>query len=334
MSYTIYDLARDADVSVSTVSRVLNNSGPVKESTRERILQLMKEKKYKPNVYARALNNIGMKTIGVVINDIANPFFAEVIKGIDSISRQYEYNLILCSTGNNPETEHKEISILLQKQIEGLIVVGSRPTDDPNKDFLIKISKQFPVVLVNSFIRGGDNIYSVLVDETKATYDACSYLIAKGHRRIYLLGDPTWNTTLLKLEALKQCLSDHGLSYSDDQFIGTYYSYTAGKQAVDALLQKNIQEPYAIFCCSDMIALGALRELKALNIRVPEQVAVVGYSNTPVSDLTTPALTTVDQKMYELGQKGTLLFMKLQQGKKPSRKKEYCPYELIIRETT
>ncbi len=334
MSYTIYDLAKDADVSVSTVSRVLNKSGPVKESTKQKILKVMKEKNYKPNVYARALNNIGLKTIGVVVSDIANPFFAEVIKGLDTIAREHEYNLVLCSTSNNPETERKELTLLLEKQIEGLIIIGSRPTDDPNREFLLKISHDFPVVLINSYIRGGDKMYSILVDEKKATYDACQHLIDRGYERIFLLGDPAWATTLKKLDALKDCLSDNHLPYEDEQFIGTYYSYTAGKPAVNELISKYNKERFAIFCCSDMIALGALRELKAMNISVPSQVAVVGYSNTPVSGLTSPSLTTVDQRMNELGEKGMLLFIDILKGKKPKHRKTYCDYELVIRETT
>lgn len=333
MSYTIYDLAKDAGVSVSTVSRVLNNSGPVKASTKDRILQLMDKNNYKPNVYARGLNKIGMKTIGIIINDISNPFFAAVINGMESVSRNFKYSLVLCSTGNSPEAEKNELSILLEKQVDGLVLIGSRPHHDVNRSYLLEISEQYPVVLINSTIRGGKLLYSVQIDEYKATYEACQYLIESGYKRLYVLGDPFWQTTHSKLDAIKACLADHGLPFDHEHFISSSYSYQFDEETICNILSSSTERT-AFFCCSDMIAIGLHHLLLRKNIQIPEDVGLVGYSNTQLSGLITPPLTTIDQHMHQLGIEAMNTIIGLLNGQPASRKKNIIDHHLVIRETT
>lgn len=334
MSYTIYDLAKDSGVSVATVSRAINNSGSVNEKTKQRILKLMKENNYSPNAYARGLNNISMKTIGVLISDIGNPFFAEIVKSIDTTLQNYEYKIILCSTENNAETERKEIEMLIQKQVEGFIIAGSRPMKDENASFLREISKTYPIVLINSFIRGGDKMYSVMVDEKKSSYDALSFLISKGHKNIYFFGDPDWKTTNAKIDALKQISKENNLPFDKSQIITCKYSFDGGIEGVKELLSRNISFPYTIFCSSDMIAIGAMRELLVRGIKIPEEVAVMGFSNTSISALTTPSLSTVDQKMSHLGKKASKLFIDILNNNYPIKRKIYSEYEVLNREST
>jgi LacI family transcriptional regulator len=334
MSYTIYDLAKEVGVSVATVSRVINNSGSVKEETKQKILQIMSEKHYTPNVYARGMNNISMKTIGVIIGDIVNPFFAEVVKGIEFACQKSGYKIILCSTANNPDTEKKEIEMLIQKQVEGFIVVGSRPSKDDNASFLLKLSDTFPVVLVNDFIKGGHKMLSVLVDEGQAAYDAISYLIENNKTNIYLLGDSYWKTTSIKIKTLKKCFADHNVSFDFNNIINCSHSYSGGRNAVSELLERNIQFPYTVFCSSDTIAIGALREFLIQGIKIPEQVSIMGYSNIEVSSLTTPALSTIDQKLFKLGEKSGDVLLDMLIDKYPINKKIYSKYELLIREST
>ena len=334
MSYTIYDLAKDAEVSVATVSRVINNNGSVKETTKEKILELVKEKGYTPNAYARGMNNISMKTIGVIIADIVNPFFAEVIKGIEVACQKTGYKLILCSTENNPDTEKKEIEMLVEKSVEGFIVVGSRPSKDTNADFLIGLSKTHPIVLVNSFIKGGEKMFSILVDERKAVYDTLSYLISDNKTNIYILGDPAWKTTTIKVNTFKDFFKEHNLDFDINRIINCSHSYLGGKKAAIELLERNLSYPYTIICSSDTIAIGALREFLKCGVKIPEQVSIMGFSNIEVSSLTTPSLSTVDQNLFELGQKSGYLFVDILQEKYPINKKIYSEYKLLIREST
>lgn len=334
MSYTIYDLAKDCRVSVATISRVINNSGSVKEKTRQKILQMIEEKNFSPNALARGLNKISMKTIGVIISDIGNPFFAQVIKGMDSICQKNEYKLILCSTENNSEIEKKEIEMLIQKKVEGFIIAGSRPIKDENAEFFIKLSEKYPIVLINSYIKGGDKMYSIMVDEWKASYDALSILISKGHRNFYLFGDSNWKTTVAKINALKDVLKDNNIPFDKNQIINCQYSYQSGIEGVKILLKQELKFPVTIFCSSDMIAIGAIRELLTNGIKIPEQVSVMGYSNTEISSLMTPSLSTVDQKMNLLGEKAATVFIDMLNNKYPINKKTYSEYEIILREST
>ena len=334
MSYTIYNIAKDSGVSVATVSRVMNNNGSVKEKTRQRILQIMAEKNFKPNPYARGLNNISMKTIGVVMSDIANPFFAEVIKGITDIFQKNEYNIILCSTENDKSIERREIDLLVNKQVEGFIIAGSRPINDDNASYIIELSKTYPIVLVNSFIKGGTKLFSVMVDEKEAAYKSFNYLVSKDKRDIYLLGNQIWKTTLVKISALKQCLSENNIPFDKNKLIDCDYSYSSGRLAAKELLKRQIPFPYTLFCCSDMIAIGAMREFLVSGAKIPEQVSVMGYSNIEMASLVTPSLTTVDQKMFSLGQKSANLCIDILNDKYPINKKVYSDYELIVREST
>ncbi|WP_070000267.1 LacI family DNA-binding transcriptional regulator [Cellulosilyticum sp. I15G10I2] len=334
MSYTIYDLARDSGVSVATVSRVINKNGSVKEKTRNKILKLMQENNYTPNAYARGLNNISMKTIGVLISDIGNPFFAELVKSIDLVCQKNQYKIILCSTENNAEIERKEIEMLIQKQVEGFIVAGSRPIKDENADFLIQVSQTYPIVMINSFIKGGNKLFSIMVDEKKASFEAYSQLLSRGHENIFFFGDLNWKTTVAKLSGLKESMEQFNRSFDKLHFIDCPFSYSSGKDGIKLLIERKIPFPYTICCSSDMIAIGAMRELLTLGIKIPEQVSLVGYSNTEISSLTTPSLTTIDQKMSKLGEKGANLFIEVLNGTYPINKKIYSEYEFLIREST
>lgn len=334
MGYTIYDLAKDCGVSVATVSRVLNNSGSVKEKTKKKILKTMEEKHYTPNAYARGLNNISMKTIGVIISDIGNPFFAELVKNIDSVCQKNQYKIILCSTENNLEIEKKEIELLIQKQVEGFIIAGSRPVKDDNSDFLIQISQTYPIVMINSFIKGGDKLFSIMVDEKKASFEAYSQLISRGHKNIFFFGDLNWKTSVAKFSGLKEAMEKYNLPFYKSHFIECPFSYSSGRDGVKLLIERKTPFPFTICCSSDMIAIGAMRELLTSDIKIPEQVSLVGYSNTEISSLTTPSLTTIDQKMAKLGESAANLFIDIVNGNYPINKKVYAEYEFILREST
>ncbi|MCB2355162.1 LacI family DNA-binding transcriptional regulator [Clostridium estertheticum] len=334
MSYTMYDLARDAGVSVATVSRVINKNGSVKEDTKQRILEIIKDKGYIPNAYARGMNNISMKTIGVIIADIVNPFFAEVVKGIEVACQKNGYKLILCSTANNADTEKKEIEMLVEKFVDGFIIVGSRPSNDNNASFLINLSNTHPIVLVNSFIKGGQKMFSILVDEGKAVYDTLSYFNPGNNLNTYILGDPTWKTTTVKINAFKIFFEKHNLDFSNNNIINCSHSYSGGKAAARELFERNLPYPYIVICSSDTIAIGALREFLKYGVKIPDQVSIMGFSNIEVSSLTTPSLSTIDQNLFELGQKSGHLFIDILHEKYPINKKTYSDYQLIIREST
>jgi LacI family transcriptional regulator len=334
MEYTIYDLAKECNVSVATVSRVINNSSSVSEKTKARVLNAIQVHNYAPNIFARGLNKIGTNVIGVLITDIGNPFFSTVVKSIETIFQKHRYEIMLFSTENNTELERQGLELLLQKQVDGLILAGSRPVIDKNEQFIQEISTRLPVILINSKISGGDQLYSILVDEETASYEALRKLAKQGYNNIYLLGDPEWKTTQSKIKAFRRIASEYSLEYSEDRIISCSYNYQSGINGITKLFERHISFPALLFCTSDQIAIGALKELLRRHICIPEQIAVLGYSNTELASLMTPSLTTVDQKMPLLGEQAAKLFIAIQQGQKILSKVQYSPYDIIFRETT
>ncbi|NDL67517.1 LacI family DNA-binding transcriptional regulator [Anaerotalea alkaliphila] len=334
MAYTIHDLARDAGVSSTTVSRVINNSGPVKDRTRAKILKLMEEKDYNPNPFARGLNNKSMKTIAVIINDIMNPFFTTVVKGIDGICQEQGFSFILSSIENNPVKERVEIENLTRKNVEGFIIVGSRPTVDDNSAYLAELSERYPVVLVNSKIRGSNKLYSVYIDEKQASLEVMDHLLSKNPKTVYFLGDVTWRTTHYKYKAFKEKLLEKGYAFDESLVIPCNYNYESGRAAVNEILSRNPGVPFSIFASSDMIAASVLKTLLEKGIHVPDEISLFGYSNMEISKLVHPGISTVDQKMMTLGKEGARLFIDLMDRKAPEKKNRKIPYELILRETT
>lgn len=332
-SYTIYNLAQDCGVSVATVSRVINGSEKVSAKTRQKVQEAMKRHNYTPNVFARGMNKMGTRIIAVFISDIANPFFADIVKGIDEACRKHEYRIILSITNNDMEQERKELELMEQKQVDGFIICGSRPVNDTNEDFIRKISARHPVIMVNARIDGGDKLYSVLVNEKQASIDALRKALSKGYKSLYLIGDKSWRTTIEKIEACEQASREFNLSFDDSHFIFCPHSLNDGRNAAVKFLALDPDLPSLAFCVSDRIAIGMLKEFLSREIAIGKDVGLLGFSNMIVTELVTPGITTVDQKMYSLGVQAADLFISIQNGIPLSEKTFYSDYELVERET-
>ncbi len=339
MAYTIYDLAEECGVSVATISRVINNSSSVRAKTREKVLSAMRAHDYSPNVMARGMNKMSVNIIGVLISDIGNPFFSEIVKSIDEICQKFEYKIILCSTENDTKKEERELDLMQKKQVDGLILAGSRPVDDKNAPAIREISRKIPVVMINSFIESADDemLYSVMVDERQAALDSLRVMVDRGYRDLYLVGDPGWKTTHDKFEALKSICAEKNLDLSGERLIYSSFGYESGGGAAEKLLElkKNKADgPILAFCASDLIAVSLEKELIRRGVRIPEEIGILGYSNMSITSLVTPEITTVDQKMKLLGEQAANIFMSVHNGLKSLDKKILSPYELVEREST
>lgn len=334
-NYTIYDLARDCGVSVATISRVINGSTAVSARTREKVQKAIKEHNFTPNAFARGMNKMATRIIAVLISDIANPFFADIVKGIEETCRRYDYRIILCITNNDMDKERTELEMMLQKQVDGFIICGSRPVDDTNEGVLRKISEVHPVVMVNSRIDGGKKLYSVLVDEKKASKNALSVLFSKkSYKRLYVFGDRVWRTTADKIRAAEEFASENGIPFGNGSVIACPHTLEAGREAARAFISGNPVFPCLVFCVSDQIALGALKEFVGSGLSVGNDVGVLGFSDISISSLVTPALTTVDQHMRSLGEQAANLFVSIGNGIVTEAKAFYSDYDLVEREST
>ncbi|WP_407425997.1 LacI family DNA-binding transcriptional regulator [Treponema sp.] len=334
-NYTIYDLARDCGVSVATISRVINGSDAVSSKTREKVQQTMKAHNYTPNVFARGMNKMSTKIIAVFISDIANPFFADIVKGIEETCRRYEYRIILSITNNDMAQEKKELELMMQKQVDGFIICGSRPVADTNAEYLREISNKHPVIMVNSRIDGGEKLYSVLVDEKTASENALETILSKGHyKRLYVFGDTVWQTTKDKIEAAEKVCKKLSVPFDSDSLFQCPHTLEAGYEGAVRFLKQKPVTPCLVFCVSDQIAVGVLKTLGKFGMKTGEDFGVLGFSNISLCQLVTPSLTTVNQYMKNLGEQAANLFISSQNGIILDEKVFYSDYELIEREST
>ncbi|WP_158738252.1 LacI family DNA-binding transcriptional regulator [Alteribacillus sp. YIM 98480] len=331
MKITIRDVARLSDVSISTVSRVLNSPGSVKKDKREKVLQTIKELNYHPNALARGLINKRTHSIGVLITDVSNPFVSEVIRGMEEAAHKMGSNLIICNTDQNKEKMIEYLRVLKEKQVDGFVFT-SEPVSEEYHEIFQELG--LPVVLAATHSLEYD-LPSVKVDDEQAVFDAVDFLIKKGHTQIGMISGPTWDpiSGTPRLFAFKSAMREK-FSRTDFETIVEYGSFTfdSGYTAMKKLHEKN-QTITTVFCASDEMALGAMSYLYEKRISVPDDVSVMGFDNTKIAKMCIPKLTTVAQPMYEIGYESvTALEQTLEDGQ-ASQLRKYLTHEIIERES-
>ncbi len=335
MTYTIYDLARDCGVSVATISRVINGSDKVSDKTRTKILAAMKEHNYTPNVFARGMNKMSTGIVAVFISDISNPFFADIVKGLESTLQKKDIRIILCTTNNDMNHEKREMELMLQKQVDGFIIVGSRPINDTNTSFIREMSKKIPVILINSSMQSGpgEKLYSIRVDEIKASIEALERILPH-YKNLYLFGDDDWQTTKDKKDAAYIIAKRFGIEFDESHIFQSKHDLSSGRNAArQFLLKTNIKKPCLLFCVSDQIAIGITKEL-ADEFDIPNEIGILGFSDIAVCSIVTPTISTVSQHMKNMGEHAANLLVSLLNGVEDIEKEYFSEYTLIERETT
>ncbi|MZQ86405.1 LacI family DNA-binding transcriptional regulator [Paenibacillus sp. 5J-6] len=300
MKSTIKDVAKMANVSISTVSRVLNNPDIVAKDKRDKIVEAIKQLNYTPNALARGLIHKRTQTLGVLIPDISNLFYAELIKGMEDAARESGNNLIICNTDNNQDRKNASFKVLSEKQIDG-IVFTSEPVFPDNYELFKQLG--VPIVLAATHSLEYE-IPSVKVNDEQAAFDATEYLIRQGHRQIGMISgsmlDPI--SGLPRIQGFLRALRTHGIELDPDTCIeyGSYH-FKDGYEAVKRL-HKKFPEMTAVFATSDERALGCISYLHENKIKVPDDISVIGFDNTRMAGMCFPKLTTVAQPLYEMGQ--------------------------------
>ncbi|MFD2831164.1 LacI family DNA-binding transcriptional regulator [Corticicoccus populi] len=327
---TIYDVAQKSNVSIATVSKVINNKGGVGEKTRKRVLEAMAELDYHPNLAASVLMGKNTKTIGLLIPDLANPYFSEIAKSIEDRAHNYGYNIIICSTEYIYQKERKYISLLKQKNVDGFIFVSGFENSEQisklleEKFPLIAVTRDFPMLTINS----------VGVDNYRGGYQAGHHFIQNGHENILIIGYDVWSNRE-RIRGFKDALSDSGREYNlhshiMDQIEGDHYEngYTGIQQGMEK--DMNIT---AVFAGNDLLAVGAVRGLKELSLSVPEDVSIIGFDNSKITRVIDPPLTTIAQPIQELGEKVMDMIIENIQNKDMRKRKEVLLPELVVRES-
>lgn len=327
----IYDVAEEAGVSIATVSRVLNDPSRVSEKTRKKVEDVLVKYNYTPNAIARGLVVKSMKTIGVLTIDIRDTYYANVAYTIEHEFSKLGYNVILCNTGGDAEEKIRYMRILSEKKVDGLILVGSVFKDRRIDKFIASIGQNMPVVIVNGFT-DAPNIYSIICDDSYGVSICVDYLFRQGHREIVYLKDADSFSAQLKLDGFKSGMEKNGLKVSPDCILNTERGIPGGAGAVEQLF--NAGTPFsAIITGEDITAVGAVKKLKEYGKKVPEDISVIGFNNSVIANCCDPDLTSVDNKMENMGIGAARILGDVLEGRNVPYKTVITP-DLVIRKST
>jgi len=326
---TLKMVAEKAGVSVNTASRAINNKSDINEETKKKVLKIAQELGYVRNATAVALRTRKTRTIGVVIADNRNPFYAEVLNGMEEAARGKNYHIILANTQRDYKKEEEAINLLRAKRVDGLLIA---PVQDRDDDIKKLIEANIPFVIVG---RDFENIEvdAVYNDEVKGGFLATEYLIKKGHKRIALIDGFLYKSPAKgRLEGYKKALNKYKISLDESLISVGDINIENGYERTKQMLGKNLDFT-AIFAYNDMMAFGSMQAIKEKGLRIPEDIGLVGYDDIPFSSLMNPALTTIKLKKQELGVESVkLLFSRINGGRKKT-KKVMLDVELIVRKT-
>ncbi|NGM83221.1 LacI family transcriptional regulator [Paenibacillus sp. 7124] len=332
MSYTIKDVARLADVSIATVSRVLNRSKPVSPEVREKVMKVVDELGYNPNPVARTLIMKESTLIGVLIPDVANTFISMFVRGIEKELIQHGYTTLLCNTNGDTDVELHYLNLLRDKYVDGVILLTSAPKPEQIEFF----NKNDVPVIFSSHTDKDGRFSSINIDDYQATYDAAKYLIELGHRSIaFFCGPMDYYQTVRRYDGYKQALADHGITARPEWVFDKDYNLDSGyKSGMELFARVQEDHPTAVCCVSDMIAIGAIRAAEDNGLRVPEDVSVMGFDDIPIAGAYRPKITTVRQPVYELGSGSAQMLLKqIREKGTGSCESRVLPHGIIERES-
>lgn len=324
----IQDVAQKAGVSVATVSRVFNNPDAVAKKTKVRVEQAINELSYEPSVLGRNLRTSESKLILVLIPSISNPFYTEIINGIEDTAIWLGYNILLCETDSNPQRESIYFNLIRNQLADGIISMD--PT--VNKRRLNELASEYPIVQCSEFDED-ETISYVTINNELAAYHAVKHLIKIGQKKIALINsDEKFLYARERRSGYQKAMDEFGITIEPDWISHTdTLGFEDGKRAMTRLLALP-ERPTAVFAVSDILAIGALKEINTSGLRVPQDIALVGFDKIAFSNMTHPTLTTIAQPMYKMGCTSANMIVNKIKGEKVES--IILEHELVIREST
>lgn len=328
----IEDVARAAGVSVATVSRVLNESGSVLPETEAKVRQAVTQLAYEPNLSARNLRKNESRIILILAPNFSNPYYSNVLSGICDVSRNLGYSTLMYNTyDSNAMDETLVVSLFQKNRADGMIILACNRDDR----WLEKYANRYPMVQCSEFVEDAQ-LAHISVDNRAAARQSVQHLISLGHRRIGIVTSSNrYLSSLDRLRGYQDALEQAGIAL-DDALIASAspdYSFGSGKQASRALLSLD-NPPSAIFCVSDILALGVIAAAGKLGLQVPQDLSVLGFDDVDYTTMFHPYLSTVAVPCYELGRRSMQLLFDLISQKPGVEKEVFLPHQLMLRETT
>jgi LacI family transcriptional regulator len=326
---TIKDIARVAKVSASTISRALSNHPRISTKTKEEILKLSEKMGYTPNLFARGLVKKKTFLIGLLVYDFCNPFYAELTRSIQDTAREFGYWVIQASTDDDQEKAGSLIHSMINMGVEGIIFASCKSHDRSVEEL---IDDHFPVVLLNRKLKKDKGDYVVL-DNTYGAYLIVNHLIHLGYRRIGIICGPrNVSTSADRCRGYLKALKEKGLEIDEDLVRHGFFSQETGFKFTKMMMGLS-NPPEAIFCGDDYIALGSMKAMAELGLRIPDDVALVGFDDAEISSHPLVQLTTVSQNIREMGRLGAKIIVERIEGKLKLPQKILLEPHLIIRQS-
>jgi DNA-binding LacI/PurR family transcriptional regulator len=329
---TLVDIAKQLQISPSTVSRALSDHPDIKEETKEQVRKIAKELRYSPNPIAQSLKSSRTTTIGVIVPEIKHDFFSSAISGIEEVAYHSGFTIIVCQSNESFEREVVNTTVLMHHRVAGVIVSISQNTKS-FEHFHDLLRRKIPLVF---FDRACPNIVAsrVVIDDYRSAFDAVSYLIGRGYKRIAHFAGPR------ELDICKKRLHGYieALRQARIPIVSTQIRYGGlheqdGYDSMNSILGQN-EIPDAIFCVNDPVAIGAFQRINEAGLRIPQDIALIGFSNNEITRLINPPMTTVDQPSFEMGKKAAELLIKAIEEKDVEPSTIVLNANLIVRGST
>lgn len=331
MTVTIYDVAREANVSMATVSRVVNGNPNVKPTTRKKVLEVIDRLEYRPNAVARGLASKKTTTVGVIIPDISNVFYAELARGIEDIATMYRYNIILSNSDQNEAKEIELLDTMYGKQVDGIVMMS----ENVSEAILDKMSHSpSPIVLAGS-VEDSKQIPAVNIDYVQAAYEAVKKLIDNGHKRIAFVSGPFTSTINKehKFVGYQKALEEAGIALDDNLVLAAEDSYDSGME--DFTHANELADPpTAYFTGSDELAIGIIHAAQDAGKSVPDDIEVISFENSKLARMVRPQLTSMVLPLYDIGAVSMRLLTKIMNKEQTEQLQVVLPHRMEERNST
>jgi LacI family transcriptional regulator len=302
---TMHDVAKRAGLSISTVSHVINNSRAVSIESRQRVMSAMEELGYKPNALARSLRRRKSNTLGMIMPDSSNPFFAEVARAIEDASFAKNYSVILCNSDGDLEKQQAYTNVLIENRVAGILFVAAGISTELVNDLE---QRRVPLVVVDREVPGAE-VDTVMTNHAQGGFLATQHLIDLGHGRIACIaGNSEVSPSAERLTGYQRAIEENNLAYDDRLVVKGDFQYESGYQATTRLLALE-DPPSAVFACNDLMAVGCISAARQFGLRVPDELSVVGFDNVRLASFTNPPLTTIAQPIAEIGTLATRMLL-------------------------
>lgn len=331
MATSIKDVAREAGVSIATVSRVLNDIDVVNEDTKKKVLDAIKKLGYRPNIVARSLKTQRTKTIGILIPDISNQLYPEIVRGAEDVSNIYDYNVILCNSDLDIDKEKEYLRVLKEKMVDGVIYISSSLSDK-----ILDLINELDLKTVLVETKDKDGVLpSVTIDNVKGCYDSTKLLIDKGLKNIAFIGTDkdTMNAWGDRYLGFEKAMKEAGLNIDPELVYFSSLKVKTGYEGIDKFIESG-KKFEGVVCASDDIAMGAINALRDNGIQVPKDVSVIGFNDNFAASIFYPKITTVSQPTYDMGSVAMRMLIKLLNKQELDKSHFVLDHQLIEREST